>query len=145
MSALSRRSLVATAVALPALAVPALASPAPDPIFGAIERYKTADVEHGKACKAEPPFDSPDYEAWDEAASIACHRAADAARDFCKTAPTTLAGIVVAIRFTLQTAEERPGEGILRFLTETSGTETCHGTFLRSIASAAELLAVRGV
>ena len=66
-SALSRRSLVSAAVALPALAVPALALAAPDPIFAAIERYKAAVSEHVKSCDGEPRLRSPRYEAWREA------------------------------------------------------------------------------
>ena len=46
MSALSRRSLVTSAAALPALAVPAVAvavSNEPDPIYAAIEKYQHAE------------------------------------------------------------------------------------------------------
>ena len=57
MSNLSRRSIVASAAALPALAVPALAiaSIEPDPIFAAIEEYKRAKepVERDGASRAE--------------------------------------------------------------------------------------------
>jgi hypothetical protein len=54
MSKLSRRSLVATAAALPALAVPAIAATGqPDPIFAAIEAHRVS------------------YETWSKALTIA--------------------------------------------------------------------------
>ncbi|HWX14646.1 MAG TPA: hypothetical protein VNY06_07325 [Methylocella sp.] len=44
MSALSRRTIVTSAAALPALAVPAVAACAePDPIYAAIEKYRIAE------------------------------------------------------------------------------------------------------
>jgi hypothetical protein len=53
MSALSRRSLVASTAALPALAVPAAVSAAiePDPIYAAIEAHRIAYIAWGKALK----------------------------------------------------------------------------------------------
>jgi hypothetical protein len=80
MSNLSRRSIVASAAALPALAVPAvaLASVEPDPIYAAIEEYNRAKV----------PVER-------EGASRAEVNAAVAAREqLAKTEPTTKAGLI---------------------------------------------------
>ncbi len=63
MSHLSRRSLVASAAALPALAVPIVAvavSAEPDPIFAAIERWKEAlaveNASYGALSAAQEAF-----------------------------------------------------------------------------------------
>jgi hypothetical protein len=55
MSNLSRRSLVASAAALPALAVPAvaIASIEPDPIFAAIEKERVLSTAFIARCRYE--------------------------------------------------------------------------------------------
>ncbi len=59
MSNLSRRSLVASAAALPALAVPAVAeatigSARPDPIFAAIDYQQQAQAVVDAVCAGDP-------------------------------------------------------------------------------------------
>jgi hypothetical protein len=55
MSALSRRSIVASAAALPALAVPAVVSAAiePDPIYAVIERDRLLEAAFQARCAYE--------------------------------------------------------------------------------------------
>jgi hypothetical protein len=61
MSALSRRSIVASAAALPALAVPAVVSAAvePDPIFAAIEVHRKALAAWSATLKASDGVNGP--------------------------------------------------------------------------------------
>jgi hypothetical protein len=147
---LSRRSLVTSAAALPALAVPAVAAPAePDPIYAAIERCKVADMEHGVAYQGEPvdslgrpTFDTPEYEEWYGRMDAHCGKHADAVREFCRTAPTTIAGIAAAFRYV--DASNRDGADILGTLVERFGTEECRALFMASIHTAAERLAGQG-
>jgi hypothetical protein len=55
MSALSRRSIVASAAALPALAVPAAVAAAvePDPIFAVVERERLLEAAYQARCAYE--------------------------------------------------------------------------------------------
>jgi hypothetical protein len=97
MSALSRRSLVTSAAALPALAVPAVAvaaanmptwrapmlseqSAEPDPILAAIESYKF----------------------WDKASVELGDEETPARWRLCETPPTTLAGPVALLNFAVE-------------------------------------------
>jgi hypothetical protein len=124
MSELSRRSIVASAAALPALAVPAVAVAAaaePDPIFAAIERWRELDVAlcaamdaHARAQKefgdkygSWKPTDDPAQQAaynafvtaTEEVQDAAGEAASAATEDIFNMVPTTLAGMRAKIDF----------------------------------------------
>jgi hypothetical protein len=98
MSNLSRRSIVASAAALPALAVPVIGAGSteldrmfgsePDPIFAAIEAFEDARDAHAKAFHND-----------DEAASQGPLLAAysDALERLLNTEPTTVVGMAAAL------------------------------------------------
>jgi hypothetical protein len=95
MSNLSRRSIVASAAALPALAVPAVAIPSiesdqPDPIFAAIEAFEHVRDAHAEA------FHNDDEEA-SQGPLLAAY--SDALDRLLNTEPTTLVGIAAALAY----------------------------------------------
>jgi hypothetical protein len=98
MSNLSRRSLVASAAALPALAVPAMAEQNPqsghvtdDPIYAAIEHYKYWNQRTDELWDDRP---SPEAEAARDAAVNARWR-------LCDTAPASWTGLVALLDFAM--------------------------------------------
>jgi hypothetical protein len=144
MSNLSRRSLVASAAALPTLAVPAVAVAAvaePDPILAAIERWKELDVLHSNAIDAEAAAEevgAPDVE--QARCHAAGHTAADAAEAIFKTVPVTLAGMRAKIDFAFHV------EHVTELLLNNGREETEGDTprqFIETLYEAARLLAVR--
>jgi hypothetical protein len=92
MSKLSRRSLVASAAALPALAVPAIAitSVEPDPIYAAIERWKEAVAVEDEAFRAHGDGDE-----------TATDARIEAMHDIFNTMPTTMDGMRAKIDFAM--------------------------------------------
>jgi hypothetical protein len=127
MSALSRRSLVAGAAALPALAVPAITVAAiaePDPIFAAIERWEEAAAIEDAAYYG----DGIDH---DDPATVKAQGNASGRRVFAtgsvfETVPTTLGGIRAKIDFALsrdfvtdlllRSAKDDPDELVRNFI-----------------------------
>lgn len=107
MSKLNRRSLVASAAALPALAIPAASLPAhidaisiPDPTFAAIDTHRTALLSAMRADKII--CETPDNERTKEG-DLACDHA-DAAEDdatlkLSEIVPTTFAGIFALMEY----------------------------------------------
>jgi hypothetical protein len=109
MSALSRRSIVASAAALPALAVPAVVSAAvePDPIYAVIEKDRLLEVafqarcayEDGPDCRgielqrAAPDDDRTPEMAWIVTASV------ESRWTVATTAPTTMAGLLAVLEY----------------------------------------------
>ena len=99
---LSRRTILASAAALPALAVPAVA--APDPILPKIERCKSAWAVYGIVCEREPTNDcgliacgTPEYSEWEEHEGIVQETWSEAFNDMIATRPTTRAGALAMI------------------------------------------------
>ena len=99
MSNLSRRSLVASAAALPALAAPAVAVAAftePDPIFAAIEAHRVAFMRNKRDSRtaSELAINTPE----EKAAAATEQKTYKLYRTQCfalaSTIPTTMAGIV---------------------------------------------------
>jgi hypothetical protein len=91
-STLTRRALVASAAAVPAaaaLSLPAVAQATaePDPIFAVIEVYREAWDRLGKR--------GP--QSGEEEEERLCFDMADAARNLCRTAPTTIAGLAAVL------------------------------------------------
>jgi hypothetical protein len=138
MSNLSRRSLVASAAALPALAVPAVAIAAtaePDPIFAAIEKFRTPEVAWLARCQYEEErgIDTPELAALIDACNAARSELAD-------TIPTTPAGLIAYLDYIvsendrLTTLEDGSRADIEIFLF-VDDHET--GRFVRSLARSA--------
>ena len=102
MSNLSRRTLVASAAALPAVAMPAVAI-IPDPALAAVERWRVASEIHGAVCERETDAQTPEeYSAWDDRAREACHASYEAMVAMVQTRPTTNAGIRAMVRLYLE-------------------------------------------
>ena len=134
---LSRRSLVASAAALPALSVPAAAVAAcaePDPIFAAIEQWKEACAIE-QACK-----DARDYEnlpRLEQAAEAAENERINTVYAVFETVPTTLVGMRAKIDFAFSE------DYITDLLVNNVEGEDTVRDFLDTLYEAAGLLAVR--
>ena len=97
-TALSRRTLVSSAAALPALAVPAVAI-IPDPALAAVERWRVASEIHGAVCESETDARTPEeYSAWEDRSREACNASYEAMVAMVQTCPTTNAGIRAMVR-----------------------------------------------
>jgi hypothetical protein len=100
MSELSRRSLVATAAALPALAVPAVAvanTAEPDPIFKLIAAHQAAYAYDKAQTEEETDRLFPGYY------ELGCQLA--------ETAPVTLAGVIAIMRYRRELQHPNSGYG----------------------------------
>jgi hypothetical protein len=109
MPNLSRRLLVTTAAALPALAVPAAAKTPNherDPIFAAIEKYRTMEAAFIARCHYEDELrPAPGNSQTPEMlAAVNAGRAARAA--LANTAPTTLAGMVAYLDYVVSESDK---------------------------------------
>jgi hypothetical protein len=111
MSKLSRRTLVASAAALPTLTVPAVvaASAEPDPIFAAIESHRSAWVDWSAIVEHEYGlglyYDDPRYAAsqavMEAKQAIKCDRCFNLVEIY----PTTIGGVVALLQYYAETFE----------------------------------------
>jgi hypothetical protein len=138
MPNLSRRHLVTTAAALPALAVPAAAATLayePDPVFAAIDKWRTLAALHGAAIGAEDGYNGEDPDEirrLDEIATAACHAECDAMRELCLTVPTTAAGASAVLRL-LEGAHDA-----FKVFMDGEGSECGNRALMRSLRKATE-------
>jgi hypothetical protein len=104
----SRRAILAGIAASPALAAPALALSGPDPIFAAIEEYRTAVETRRVALQRSPSFtdespfahlpeDAPEYILAEQESDAACDREFASLDDLIATEPTTAAGVAALL------------------------------------------------
>jgi hypothetical protein len=151
MSDLSRRHLVTTVAALPALAVPAAAAKLthePDPIFAAIEKYRTTNAAFNARSDYETDLEEsghklpPAPDDWRTPELVAVVTAVRAARaELAKTAPTTLDGIVACLDYVISQSR---AEGDLMFEYADGGDDEIMD-FVRSLARGARLIARQAV
>jgi hypothetical protein len=148
-STLSRRTLVASTAALPALAVPVVAGTAPaDPIFAAIELYRTCQAEFSALCDHDDHLEEigqlvcapDDHRSVEMVAQVERDIAARVA--LARTAPTTIEGLAAYLEFVVSEGKERStvGEIDLTFQDDFNGVRECD-LFLQSIAQSARSLA----
>lgn len=149
MSDLSRRSLVASAAALPALAVPvvAVASVEPDPVYAAIEKSRIVEArflarsEYEDEYRAKPgvrlaPDPDEDGEYGRTSEMVAAVDASIASRqELANTVPTTLPGLVAHLDYVLV---ESAKLGVLFFDGEEETLD-----FIQSLWRSATALAVQ--
>ena len=158
MSALSRRSLVASAASLPALAVPAVAVAATiapdrsienhDPIFAAIEKYGRAD----EACSARFRYEdgledghvdltpAPDDHRT-PALAAAVTAVVVARRELADTTPTTLAGLSAYLDFVVAETAKLSSDSYEEFFFADDGEIDETMPFVRSLARSARHIA----
>jgi hypothetical protein len=128
MSDLSRRSLVATAAALPALAgattftLTRARGSEPDPIFAVIEKCRAIDAAFDTRCLYEEDLEEADIKlepAPDDHRTpeiVALVNASIAARrEFANTAPTTLPGLIAYLDFVIAATQRLSGEEVVFF------------------------------
>jgi hypothetical protein len=148
---ISRRSVVASAAALPVMAAPAIATSVNDPIFTTIEAYQRTETAFVARAFFEDQLPDPDREALvpvpDDGRTpemVAAVDAAVAARvHLADTAPTTIAGLAAFLTF-VNDESERLGEPL--FESEGFGEkyrDSEMATFLRSIARSAQALVMQ--
>jgi len=113
MSNLSRRSLVASAAALPALAVPAVAlavTAEPDPIFALIERHRAV-------------FNASSSQISDSEEEELCGQVYEQGCVLAETAPSTLAGVIAIIKYRRELEGEGDEAGYELFSTQGGATD----------------------
>jgi hypothetical protein len=152
MPTINRRSLVASAAALPALAMPAAADQLahePDPIFAAIEKYRVADATFIAHCYYEDNLAgsghklSPapnDFRTPEMVAAVEASRAARA--ELAKTAPTTLAGMVAYLDYVASASDKL--DELLFEHDDGEGNDEARD-FVRSLARSAKQIAREAV
>ena len=144
MSNLSRRRLVASAIALPALGVSAVAlASAPvavDPIYAAIEAHRTANFEfHDDENIVDEDHPQYDKEMW---------RLSDAteaaAGNLCEVQPTTIVGAIALLNYYAEVMVSHDGEDWpVELQDKQDGVEKPFGYFFtRNVARALATMAV---
>jgi hypothetical protein len=143
-----RHFLTVAAAGAAAAAIPTAAlTAAPDPAFALIAEKRAADIAHGNAIDAQAEADGrygdDSEQAWDaaEACEEACDRAMDVAWQLARTAPTTLAGVAVILRF----ANQHEDAAFEWANTDTIGREGWHYQLRATMAQAIETIIRRGV
>jgi hypothetical protein len=118
MSNLSRRTLVASAAALPALTVPAFASTATDPIFAAIEAHRrTTDrwmVHVRRDWELQDQkieFDDPRRVAIEQKMTVAADVEHEASVKLVDVEPTSLAGVIALLSYFAENEVKDGGSG----------------------------------
>jgi hypothetical protein len=151
MSALSRRSLVTSAAALPALAVPAVAALAePDPIYAAIEKDRAlyaafiarCDYEGGlekSGVKLVPGPGEGEYGRTFEMVA-AVDASVNARKELANTAPATLAGLAAYLDYVLAETDKLSSDDFPTFFFD-GEEETLD--FVRSLRRGATALALQ--